>query len=184
MTITRFDHAYLDTLCTQARASPRLRQHRNVHTDYADPCQRVFNAITTRSYLVPHRHALSPRDETMLAVRGRLALVVFDEAGEVVEVVHFGAQGGEGGYLGAQGCAGGSSGMNVLGPTDRPAAGVLVPAGTWHTVLALDDDAILFETKAGPFDPAAPKEPAPWAPAEGTVEAGAYFARLRALVGG
>ena len=75
MTITRFDHAYLDTLCTQARASPRLRQHRNVHTDYADPCQRVFNAITTRSYLVPHRHALSPRDETMLAVRGRLALV-------------------------------------------------------------------------------------------------------------
>ena len=66
----------------------------------------------------------------------------------------------------------------------RPAAGVLVPAGTWHTVLALDDDAILFETRAGPFDPAAPKEPAPWAPAEGAAEAGAYFARLRALVGG
>lgn len=174
MTITRFDQTYLDTLCAQAGASPRLRQHRNVHTDYADPCQRVFNAITTRSYLVPHRHALSPRDETMLAVRGRLALVVFDEAGEVVEVVPFGAQG----------CAGGSSGTNVAGPTDRPAAGVLVPAGTWHTVLALDDDAILFETKAGPFDPAAPKEPAPWAPAEGAAEAGAYFARLRALVGG
>jgi cupin fold WbuC family metalloprotein len=184
MTITRFDQTYLDTLCAQAGASPRLRQHRNVHTDYADPCQRVFNAITTRSYLVPHRHALSPRDETMLAVRGRLALVVFDETGEVVEVVPFGAQGGEGGHFDAQGCAGGSSGMNVAGPTDRPAAGVLVPAGTWHTVLALDDDAILFETKAGPFDPAAPKEPAPWAPAEGAAEAGAYFARLRALVGG
>ena len=105
-------------------------------------------------------------------------------SGEVVEVVPFGAQGGEGGHFDAQGCAGGSSGMNVAGPTDRPAAGVLVPAGTWHTVLAMDDDAILFETKAGPFDPAAPKEPAPWAPAEGTAEAGAYFARLRALVGG
>lgn len=164
MKITRFDPTYLDTLCAEAGASPRLRQHRNVHTDYADPCQRVFNAITTRSYLVPHRHGLSPRDETMLAVRGRLALVVFDEAGEVVEVVRFGAQGGEGG--------------------SDLAAGVLVPAGSWHTVLALDDDAILFETKAGPFDPAAPKEPAPWAPAEGTEEAGAYFARLRALVGG
>ncbi len=95
MTIIRFDQIYLDTLCAQADASPRLRQHRNVHTDYADPCQRLFNAITTRSYLVPHRHALSPRDETMLAVRGRLALVVFDETGEVVEVVPFGAQGGD-----------------------------------------------------------------------------------------
>ena len=66
--------------------------------------------------------------------------------------------------------------MNVAGPTDRPAAGVLVPAGTWHTVLALDDDAILFETKAGPFDPAAPKEPAPW----GRVGSGLEFAHLRA----
>ena len=194
MTIIRFDQIYLDTLCAQADASPRLRQHRNVHTDYADPCQRLFNAITTRSYLVPHRHGLSPRDETMLAVRGRLALVVFDETDEVVEVVPFAAQGGDGGHVGAQGgpggrldaqgCVGASSGMNVPGPTDRPAAGVVVPAGTWHTVLALDDDAILFEAKAGPFDPAAPKEPAPWAPAEGTAEAGAYFARLRALVGG
>ena len=164
MTIIRFDQTYLDTLCAQADASPRLRQHRNVHTDYGDPCQRLFNAITTRSYLVPHRHGLSPRDETMLGVRGRLALVVFDEAGEVVEVARFGAQGGEG--------------------ADRAAAGVVVPAGTWHTVLALDDDAILFETKAGPFDPAAPKEPAPWAPAEGTAEAVPYFARLRAVVGG
>ena len=184
MTITRFDQTYLDTLCAQADASPRLRQHRNVHTDYADPCQRVFNAITTRSYLVPHRHALSPRDETMLAIRGGLALVVFDEMGEVVEVVRFGAQGGEGGRVGVQGGEGGASCTQGPALTDHPAAGVLVPAGTWHTVLALQDDAILFETKAGPFDPAAPKEPAPWAPAEGTPEAGAYFARLRALVGG
>jgi len=105
---------------------------------------------------------LSPRDETMIAIRGRLVLVVFDDAGEVIEVVRFGAQGGA-----------------HAAPF---AAGVLVPAGAWHTVLALDDDAILFETKAGPFDPAVPKEPAPWAPAEGSMEAGAYLVRLRALV--
>lgn len=162
MTITRFDQAYLDSLCAQAEASPRARQHRNVHADYGDPCQRVFNAITRRSYIVPHRHGLSPRDETMIAIRGRLVLVVFDDAGEVIEVVRFGAQGGA-----------------HAAPF---AAGVLVPAGAWHTVLALDDDAILFETKAGPFDPAVPKEPAPWAPAEGSMEAGAYLVRLRALV--
>ncbi|KAI5912978.1 WbuC family cupin fold metalloprotein [Thauera sp. 2A1] len=164
MTITAFDQAYLESLCAQAASSPRARQHRNVHTDYTDACQRVFNAITTRSYVVPHRHGLSPRDETMFAVRGRLALVVFDDAGEVIEVVRYGAQGGEG--------------------DEKLAAGLLVPAGTWHTVLALDDDAILFEIKAGPFDPNAPKEPAPWAPAEGTPEAEPYFARLRVLVGG
>ena len=183
MTITRFDQTYLDTLCAQADASPRLRQHRNVHSDYADPCQRVFNAITTRSYLVPHRHALSPRDETMLAVRGRLALVVFDEAGEVVEVVHFGAQGGEDCLSGTRADEAAAADAEGRALTGHLSAGVLIPAGTWHTVLALDDDAVLFETKAGPFDPAAPKEPAPWAPFEGTPEAAPYFARLRSLIG-
>lgn len=164
MLVTAFSPEYLDSLTAQAEASPRARQHRNVHTDYADPCQRLFNAITRRSYLVPHRHGLTPRDETMLAVRGRLALVVFDDTGKVIEVVRFGSQGGAG-----------HGGL---------AAGVLVPAGTWHTVLALDDDAILFETKAGPFDPTAPKEPAPWAPGEGSAGAESYFRRLREVVGG
>ena len=46
-----------------------------------------------------------------------------------------------------------------------------MPAGTWHTVLALTPDAVLLEGKAGPFDLQGPREFADWAPEEGTEEA-------------
>lgn len=157
MQVSVFSAEYLDSLTAEASASPRRRQHRNVHVDYGEPVQRLFNAITRASYIRPHRHGAVPRVETMLGVRGRLALVLFDETGGVTEIVPFGTT---------------SSGA-------RLAVGVEIPPATWHTVVALDDDAILFEVKAGPFDPQAPKELAPWAPAEGTADAVGYLARIR-----
>jgi cupin fold WbuC family metalloprotein len=58
-----FGSEYLDELSGLAKVSPRLRQHRNIHTSYDDPCQRLFNAIEPESYIRPHRHAADPRDE-------------------------------------------------------------------------------------------------------------------------
>jgi len=136
-----------------------MRQHLNIHQEYEDPCQRFFNALERDSYIRPHRHALDPKPEDLIAIRGMFALVSFDDGGEIAQIVKFGTEK----FLDA----------GVIG------VGVELAAGTWHTVLALSDGAILLEIKAGPFNPVAAKEPAPWAPEEGSAEASSYWRHLR-----
>ena len=91
MKVTVFSNAYFEDLIGKAASSPRRRQHRNVHADYADPCQRLFNAIDPSSYLQPHRHSLEHGTETMVAVRGLFALLTFDDSGRIHEFQSFGA---------------------------------------------------------------------------------------------
>jgi len=140
-----------DLLCDQARQSPRRRQHLNLHTDYADPCQRFLNAISCESYIRPHRHKLDPKVECLIALRGTLGVIVFDDSGAAIKTMRIGAD-----YL--------------IGNV-----GVQILPEQWHTVVGLTDMAILLEIKDGPFDPYAAKEPAPWAPVEGAYEAADYL---------
>ena len=56
----------------QAKASPRLRQHLNIHASHEAPFQRLFIAFGLDSYVRPHRHHLVPKDETLVAVQGTL----------------------------------------------------------------------------------------------------------------
>lgn len=151
-----FSADYLDTLTQQAESNPRRRQHRNIHLDYLDPCQRLFNAIEPNSYIRPHRHAADPRDELLIAIRGLMALITFDDLGQVKNVLNFGTEK----YR---------SGISV---------GAEVPSDTWHTVIALEPGCVLLEVKAGPFDPSQPKELAYWAPEESSDEATQYLAAL------
>ena len=155
-----FGKDYLNELTLQAQGSRRKRQHRNIHESYAELCQRLFNAIEPGSYIRPHRHAADPRDELLIAVRGSMALVTFDEQGMVIGVVRFGVdRNGDGLAVGAE-----------------------VPAATWHTVIALEPGCVLLEVKAGPFDPNQPKDLAPWAPSEGTAGANNYLNKLLKFV--
>lgn len=163
MTVKRFSPEFLVALIEEAGQSPRSRQHRNIHQSYEDPCQRLLNAIGMDSYIRPHRHSLDPKAETLVAVRGMFALVIFDGAGAVQEVVRFGTE---------------KYGQQVEGLS----VGVDLPPGTWHTIIALVPEAVLLELKAGPFDSMAAKEPAPWAPEEGSVDALPYLQRLRGLL--
>ncbi|MBF0414774.1 MAG: WbuC family cupin fold metalloprotein [Magnetococcales bacterium] len=155
-----FSVEYLDSLVEEAAQSPRIRQHRNIHEGFGESCQRLLNAIGTNSYIRPHRHSLDPKAETLIAVRGKFALVSFDDAGSVVDVVLFGTEK-----------------VDVALPV-----GVELAPGTWHTIIALVAGSILLELKAGPFNPDAAKEPAPWAPEEGTQAGNEYFQRLRRLI--
>lgn len=157
-----FSVDFLNKLTAQAQSSPRKRQHRNIHESYAEQCQRLFNAIEPGSYIRPHRHSADPRDELLIAVRGLMALVTFDEQGMVTGVIRFGA------------------GRNG----DDSSVGAEVSANTWHTVIALESGCVLLEVKAGPFDPNQPKDLAPWAPDEGTVAANDYLNNLIESVAG
>lgn len=141
--------ADLDGLSRAARDVPRRRLNLNLHTDYADPCQRLFNAVEPESYLRPHRHTDPPKPECFIAIRGRFHLLIFDDAGRVTKRIEL-APGG-------------------------PVAAADVPAGDWHAIVALEPGSIFFETKPGPYTPLTDKDFAPWAPAEGSAEAGAYL---------
>lgn len=164
MSVKKLSPELLASLAEEASRTPRARQHRNLHESYEDPCQRLLNAIGMDSYIRPHRHALDPKSECLVAVRGMFALLVFDDGGAVQELVRFGTE-----KYGEDG------GLSV---------GVELPPGTWHTVIALAPNSVLLELKAGPFNPLAAKEPAPWAPEEGAMEAGHYLQRLRTLIAG
>ena len=151
-----FGIGYLNELTGQARLNQRLRQHRNIHENFQDACQRLFNALEPGTYIRPHRHACDPRDGLLIAVRGLMALVTFDEQGCVTGILRFGSE---------------KYGHDI-------AVGAEVPANTWHTVIALEQGSILLEVKAGPFDPNLPKDLAPWAPDEGSPAVESYLSRL------
>ena len=155
-----FDALYLNDLTCQARVSPRLRQHRNIHQSYQDGCQRLFNSIEPGSYIRPHRHSADPKDELLIAVRGVMALVTFNDQGQIIKVLRFGTE---------------MHGEDI-------ALGAEVQSSTWHTVIALEPGCVLLEIKTGPFDPSQPKDLATWAPEEGSALARDYLNRLVEMV--
>jgi cupin fold WbuC family metalloprotein len=155
--IRLIDSALLDEVSREAAASPRLRKNRNFHPADDYPANRLVNAIEPGSYIRPHRHLDANKDETMVVLRGRLALVLFDDAGNVAQTV-------------------------LLG-TDADALGVDIPHGAWHTAFALEPATVFFEAKAGPYRPLTVEEMAPWAPPEGALESAAYLNGLSRLFG-
>jgi cupin fold WbuC family metalloprotein len=155
-----FGADYFNKLTSEAQSNPRKRKHRNIHESFEDPSQRLFNAIEPCSYIRPHRHATDARDELLIAVRGLMALVTFDEHGKVTRTVRFGLDKNH----------------------EDLAVGAEIPANTWHTVIALEPASVLLEVKAGPFDPNQPKDLAQWAPDEGGPNAQQYLEQLSSKV--
>lgn len=153
-----FGAAQLDALSAAARTSARRRKNFNFHPDDAHPAHRLLNAVEPESYVQPHRHLEPHKDETLVALRGAFGLVLFDEDGRVVETA-------------------------VIRP-QAELIGVDIPRGVFHTLVALEPGSVFFESKAGPYDAKTDKELAAWAPAEGSAEAPAYHAKLRALFAG
>ena len=146
--------ADLADLGRQAADSPRRRLHRSLHASAAEPCQRLINAMLPDSYIRPHRHTDYVTNECLLALRGRFLLIQFDDSGKITAALR-------------------------LGGPDADVVIAKMPPARWHTVVALEDGCVLFETKSGPYDTGAAKTFAPWAPAEGAEDAPGYLVRLR-----
>jgi cupin fold WbuC family metalloprotein len=143
----------LDQLSELARTNPRLRKNWNIHPNDDFPAHRLLNAMEPSSYIRPHRHLDPNKDETFMIVRGKLGILIFDEAGKVVETLLLDATGDN---LGAD-----------------------IPAGVFHTAVSLQAGTIFFEAKAGPFRLLTEEEKAPWSPEDGTAEADAYLNSLK-----
>ncbi|WP_372523626.1 WbuC family cupin fold metalloprotein [Sulfuricaulis sp.] len=149
------DRDFLERVSSQAKASPRRRRNHNFHASESDTCNRLLNAIEPDSYIQPHCHHETAKDETLIVVRGRLGVIFFDERGAV-------------------------SATAMLAPASE-SVGVNIPHGMYHTLVALEPGSVFFEAKAGPYAPLTPREKAPWAPAEGEPGASSYLADLKRL---
>lgn len=151
--IQLIDTNALTALSVEAAASPRRRRNRNFHAADEHPAHRLLNAIEPGSYVAPHRHLAASKDETMLVLKGRLGLLIFDDVGQVIRTV-------------------------ILSP--GAVCGVDIPHGTWHSLVALEPGTVFFEAKAGPYLPLDADERAAWAPAENDAAATAYQRELAA----
>jgi len=154
-TIKLITTGLLDEVSREAQASPRRRKNRNFHPADDFPSHRLLNAIEPGSYVAPHRHLDPSKDESMLVLRGRLGLVIFDDAGGILQAVEL--------------TAGGAS------------LGVDISHGCWHSVLGLEPGTVFFEAKAGPYVALTSEERALWAPQEGDAGAAGYLEKLRSL---
>lgn len=146
------NQSLLDELSRSARQSPRLRQHKNIHDSYQEPCQRLLIAMEPNSYLPPHTHFSDSRIEMFIALRGSLALLTFYPDGKIQDVYKFAPQ------------------------SEMLAAEV--SGDVWHTIIALESGSAFLEIKPGPYDPALGKNNAPWAPEEKSPEAMPYYEYL------
>jgi cupin fold WbuC family metalloprotein len=142
------DRRLFDSLCEQADDAPRRRAHHLLHDAHDEPVQRLLIGLQPGTYFRPHRHTQPPKWELMLVLRGAAAWLGFDDQGRVTGRTEAGAH--------------------------KSAKGLEYPAGTWHSLVCLAADTVLFECKPGPFAPVADQDLAPWAPAEDEGRAGDY----------
>ena len=150
------DQPLLDQLSAQARQTPRLRSHLNLHDRPEAPSHRLLIAIEPGSYVAPHRHVEHDKAESFVVVRGTLGLLVFNEAGELLS-------------------------KHVLTPGGA-CFGMHIPANTFHTTFALESGTVFFESKAGPYVPLVDADFGHWAPREGDPGCAGQLAAWRATV--
>jgi len=132
----------LDQLIADAKTSPRRRYHFNIHTELTDPIQRLFIAFEPGTYVQPHRHPEADKWEMFVLLKGKAAVLLFDENGCVLQRYELG-----------------EAGANRL---------IQIPPQQWHTLISLQSETLLLETKPGPYQALEDKDFARWAPKENT----------------
>ncbi|WP_283150080.1 WbuC family cupin fold metalloprotein [Silvimonas soli] len=139
----------LAELAAQAAAAPRLRKNLNFHAANETPCHRLLNALQPGTYVQPHCHLDSSKEESIIALSGRLGCLIFDSNGKVLSTC-------------------------VLAP-GSDVVGINIPPGVFHSLVALSADSVFFESKQGPYVPIAVAEKSTWAPAEGEAGCADYL---------
>lgn len=151
--IKRLDAALLSDLSRQALASPRLRDNHNFHPRPDDQVQRLCIALEPESYVRPHRHPEADKWEFLVALQGRLLLLLFEDDGSVTERL-------------------------TLAPAGE-VSGIEIAPNTWHTLLAETSGTVILEVKQGPYIPVSFSNFADWSPRESSGDVPRYQAWCR-----
>ena len=126
MNMILIDNKLLDSLTEQAKASPRLRMNYDLRNSSSDTSQRMLNAIEPGSVVPIHRHQKT--SETFVVLRGRVVEEFYDELERICSDTYEVAAGG-------------------------PVCALNIPAGTWHTLRALESGTVILEMKDGAYEP-------------------------------
>ena len=115
----------LDTLSTQAKENPRLRQAFDLRTTPNDSSQRILNAVEPDTLLPIHRHRGST--ETIIVLRGKVVQHYYDDNGN-------------------------KTASYELAPNSAQ-VGMSVPVGQWHALESIEEGSVIFECKDGAYQP-------------------------------
>ena len=120
------DQHILDSLTSQAKASPRQRMNLDLRNSSTDNSQRMLNAIEPDSVVPIHRHQKS--SETVVCLRGRVVEEYYDELERIcTEAIELSPNG--------------------------PVVALNIPAGQWHTLRSLESGSVILEVKDGAYEP-------------------------------
>jgi len=145
--VVRVGPAEIELVKRQAALSARRRARLCLHRDEREPVHEMLIALDATGYVRPHKHV--GRGESFHVVEGVADVVLFDEAGRVVETIRLAATG---------------DGVRIYRLNES----------RFHTVLVRSPVFVVHETTAGPFERSDTLF-ASWAPEEGDAAAIASF---------
>lgn len=133
MDTLKINKEFLESLLSQAKDNPRLRQNYDLRTCEEDKSQRMLNALMPGTEVAIHRHPDS--SESVICLCGRMDVVIYEE---VVAYVQNGEE---------------TTSQVSYNEIDRvllcPAEGIFgcpIPKGAWHTVEVFEPT-VIFEAK-------------------------------------
>lgn len=124
MSVQIINHQLLDSLISEAKASPRFRKNYNFHESLDDRCQRMLVALEPCTIMPIHRHKV---DEVQILLQGSMKVKIHDDDGNILEEHVLDSQKGQ--------------------------YGIQVSSNIWHTLEVLESGTVIFEVKEGPYIP-------------------------------
>ena len=134
------DEQLIDELKQRAAASPTGRFRLCLHQSTDEVVQDMLIVHCRENYSRPHRHPESA--VSLKIIEGELAVLLFDDQGEVTRTMELGPHGG------------------------GKAVCVRLAPGVWYATLCRSEMVVFYETKQGPFVRDRSNNWAPWSPAE------------------
>lgn len=123
--IVEVSQEQLDQLRQAAMQAPLKRARLCLHLSYNDTLQEMVIVFCRGSYIRPHRHV--NKSESFHVIEGELAVVFFDDEGQVTRRIQLGPLG---------------SGRTFL---------YRLSSSLWHTVVPFSEFVTIHETTTGPF---------------------------------
>ena len=154
--VTKVAVTDIESLKGRALANPRERARICTHLSVDDSVHEMLIVHTKGTYIPPHKHL--GKSESFHIIEGRLDIVMFDDAGEVVDVIEMGEY---------------ASGDTFFWR---------ISESYYHTVIPRSEIVVFHETTRGPFR----REDlvhGPWAPPEDDhAAARRYMATLESAI--
>ncbi len=142
--ITKVSRRDIEFLKAKASRNRRKRVRLCAHRSIEDPVHEMLIVHSKGTYVRPHKHP--DKSESFHIIEGKLKIVIFNESGDILEVINMGDHPSEDAFF------------------------YRLSESYFHTVIPISDLVVFHETTDGPFR-GDHTVFAPWAPAENEHEA-------------